>query len=183
MTEKEKDTQENVPDINADENMSGTSHLNDALTDESALEKAEQLAGEMRDKYLRLVAEFDNFKKRTAKERLELIQTANKEVIISMLDVLDDMERANKQLESATDVNAVKEGVQLVFNKLKNTLTSKGLKPMETVHTEFDADLHEAITEIPAPAADLQGKVIDELQKGYYLNDKLIRYAKVVVGK
>ncbi|UYQ93573.1 nucleotide exchange factor GrpE [Chitinophaga horti] len=183
MTDKEKDIQENVPDINADENVSGTSHLNDALTEESALEKAEQQAAEMRDKYLRLVAEFDNFKKRNAKERLELIQTANKEVIIAMLDVLDDMERAQKQLDTATDVASVKEGVQLVFGKLKNTLTGKGLKPMETLHTEFNADLHEAITEIPAPAADLQGKVLDELQKGYYLNDKLIRHARVVVGK
>lgn len=183
MTEKEKDTQENVPDINTDENISGTSHLNDELTEESALEKAEQVAADMRDKYLRLVAEFDNVKKRNAKERLELMQTANKEVIIAMLDVVDDMDRATKQLETATDINAIKEGVMLVFNKLKNTLTSKGLKPMETVHTEFNADLHEAITEIPAPTEALQGKVIDELQKGYYLNDKLIRHARVVVGK
>ena len=183
MTEKEKDTQENVPDINTDENMSGTSHLNDELTEESALEKAEQMAADMRDKYLRLVAEFDNVKKRNAKERLELMQTANKEVIIAMLDVVDDMDRAAKQLETATDINAIREGVMLVFNKLKNTLTSKGLKPMETIHTEFNADLHEAITEIPAPTEELQGKVIDELQKGYYLNDKLIRHARVVVGK
>ncbi|MCK7559724.1 nucleotide exchange factor GrpE [Chitinophaga sedimenti] len=147
MTDKDKDIQDNTPDINTDENMSGTSHLNDALTDESNLEKAEKEAAEMRDKYLRLVAEFDNFKKRNAKERLELIQTANKEVIIAMLDVLDDMERAQKQLDTAADVNAVKEGVNLVFNKLKSTMSSKGLKPMETIHKEFDADLHEAITE------------------------------------
>jgi molecular chaperone GrpE len=137
----------------------------------------------MRDKYLRLVAEFDNFKKRTAKERIELMQTANKEVIISLLDVLDDSERAAKQIENASDVNAVKDGVSLVFNKLKSTLQAKGLKPMESLHTEFNPDLHDAITEIPAPSEELKGKVIDDMQKGYYLNDKLIRHAKVIVGK
>src|SRR5690606_10383177 len=113
----------------------------------------------------------------------ELIQTANKEVILAMLDVLDDCDRAAKQLETAADLEAMKDGVTLVFNKLKSTLQAKGLRPMESMHTEFNPDLHEAITEIPATAEELKGKVIDELQKGYYLNDKLIRYAKVVVGK
>lgn len=172
-----------MPDINADENMSGTTHLNDALADESELDKKQQELNEIRDKYLRLVAEFDNFKKRTAKERIELMQTANKEVIISLLDVLDDSERAAKQIENATDINAVKDGVALVFNKLKSTLQAKGLKPMESLHTEFNPDLHDAITEIPAPSEELKGKVIDDMQKGYYLNDKLIRHAKVIVGK
>lgn len=173
----------NTPDINADENMAGTSHLNDALADESAQDKKQQELDEMRDKYLRLIAEFDNYKKRTARERIELMQTANKEVIVSLLDVLDDSERATKQLETTTDINALKDGVSLVFNKLKNTLQAKGLKPMESLHTEFNADLHEAITEIPAPTPDLQGKVVDVMQKGYYLNDKLIRFARVIVGK
>jgi molecular chaperone GrpE len=173
----------NTPDINADENMAGTSHLNDALADESAQDKKQQELDEMRDKYLRLIAEFDNYKKRTAKERIELMQTANKEVIVSLLDVLDDSERATKQLETTTDINAVKDGVMLVFNKLKSTLQAKGLKPMESLNTEFNPDLHEAITEIPAPTPDLQGKVVDVMQKGYYLNDKLIRYARVIVGK
>jgi molecular chaperone GrpE len=172
-----------MPDINADENLSGTTHLNDDLADESELDKKQQELNEMRDKYLRLVAEFDNFKKRTAKERIELMQTANKEVIISLLDVLDDSERAAKQIESTTDINAVKDGVSLVFNKLKSTLQAKGLKPMESLHTEFNPDLHDAITEIPAPSEELKGKVIDDMQKGYYLNDKLIRHAKVIVGK
>ena len=172
-----------TPDINADENLGGTTNLNDALADESELDKKQQELNEMRDKYLRLVAEFDNFKKRTARERIELMQTANKEVIISLLDVLDDSERAAKQIESAADINAVKDGVALVFNKLKSTLQAKGLKPMESLHTEFNPDLHDAITEIPAPSEDLKGKVIDDMQKGYYLNDKLIRHAKVIVGK
>jgi molecular chaperone GrpE len=178
-TENGKD----MPNINADENMAGTNHLNDALADESAQEKTQQELDEMRDKYLRLIAEFDNYKKRTAKERVELMQTANKEVIVSLLDVLDDSERATKQLETAADLNAVKDGVMLVFNKLKSTLQSKGLKPMESLHTDFNPDLHEAITEIPAPSKDLQGKVVDDMQKGYYLNDKLIRHARVIVGK
>jgi molecular chaperone GrpE len=192
MTEKDNDMQTNgqdnemgygTPDINADENMAGTSHLNDALADESAQDKTQQELDEMRDKYLRLIAEFDNYKKRTAKERIELMQTANKEVVVSLLDVLDDSERATNQLETATDINAIKDGVMLVFNKLKTTLQSKGLKPMESLHTEFNPDLHEAITEIPAPEKKLVGKVVDVMQKGYYLNDKLIRYAKVIVGK
>ncbi|WP_261387297.1 nucleotide exchange factor GrpE [Chitinophaga pinensis] len=192
MTENKNDMQTNgqdtengkgMPDINADENLGGTTNLNDALADESELDKKQQELNEMRDKYLRLVAEFDNFKKRTAKERIELMQTANKEVIISLLDVLDDSERATKQIESAADINAVKDGVALVFNKLKSTLQAKGLKPMDSLHTEFNPDLHDAITEIPAPSEDLKGKVIDDMQKGYYLNDKLIRHAKVIVGK
>ncbi len=129
------------------------------------------------------VAEFENYKRRTAKERIELMQTAGRDVITDLLDVLDDCDRAQKQLETGTDAAAQKEGVMLVFNKLRNSLQSKCLKTMQAVHTEFNADLHEAITEIPAPAEDLKGKVIDEVIKGYYLNDKIIRHAKVVVGK
>ncbi|HEX8460698.1 MAG TPA: nucleotide exchange factor GrpE, partial [Segetibacter sp.] len=116
-------------------------------------------------------------------ERMELIQTAGKEVITSMLDVLDDCDRAEKQLNSATDLSQIKEGVQLVFNKLRTTLQNRGLKAMESISTDFDVEKHEAITEIPAPAEALKGKVVDEVTKGYYLNDKLIRYAKVVIGK
>jgi molecular chaperone GrpE len=129
------------------------------------------------------MAEFENFKRRTSKERLELIQTAGKDVIVSLLDVLDDVDRAEKQLQTSDDIAVQKEGVQLVFNKIRSSLQSKGVKAMESVHTEFDVEKHEAITEIPAPTEALKGKVIDEVQKGYYLNDKLIRFAKVVVGK
>jgi molecular chaperone GrpE len=135
----------------------------------------------MKDKFIRKVAEFENFKKRSLKERIELIQTAGKEVIVDMLEVLDDCERAEKQMNSLDD--KAREGVMLVFNKLKALLTAKGLKPMETINEEFNPDIHEAITEIPAPTEKQKGKVIDEIQKGYYLNDKIIRYAKVVVGK
>lgn len=132
---------------------------------------------EQKDKYLRLYADFDNFKKRTAKEKLEIIQTASKDVIKDMLAVVDDFERAIKA-SGSTDPN---DGVRLIYNKFVKTLADKGVKAMETVGTEFNADIHEAITEIPV--AGMEGKVIDEVEKGYYLNDKIIRYAKVVVGK
>ena len=114
---------------------------------------------------------------------MELIQTAGREVITDMLDVLDDCDRAQKQMENSEDVGEIKQGVMLVFNKLRNSLTARGLKPMETIGKEFDPDLHEAITEIPAPGKEMKGKIVDEVMKGYYLNDKIIRHAKVVVGK
>ncbi len=170
-------------EMNTDENAAGTSHLNEPVAEENALEKLETELQEQKDKYLRLMAEFDNFRRRTAKERLELMQTAGKEVIVSLLDVLDDCDRAEKQLQNSDDIALQKEGIQLVFNKLRSTLQGKGVKAMETIHTDFDVEKHEAITEIPAPSSDLQGKVMDEVVKGYYLNDKLIRFAKVVVGK
>lgn len=138
---------------------------------------------ELRDKYVRLYADFDNAKKRMAKEKLELILTASKDVVKDLLPVLDDFERAQKALEKSEDVNAVKEGLKLVHTKLANTLASKGVKPMETIGKDFDVEHHEAITEIPAPTPELAGKVVDEVEKGYFLNDKIIRFAKVIVGK
>ena len=136
-----------------------------------------------KDKYLRLVAEFENYKRRTAKERMELIQTASKDVIASLLPVLDDCDRAEKQLNNSDDIKQLKEGVLLVFNKLRTTLQSKGLKPMDHKGKDFDVEKHEAIAEIDVPDPSLKGKVVDEVEKGYYLNDKLIRFAKVIVGK
>jgi molecular chaperone GrpE len=169
-------------DINTDENISGTSHLSNPL-DNDEEEKLKAALQEMKDKYLRQVAEFENFRKRSARERMELIQTAGKEVITSLLDVVDDCDRAEKQLQSSNDIELIKEGVLLVFNKLRSTLQARGLKPMQTIGVEFNPDQHEAITEIPAPTEELKGKVMDEVMKGYYLNDKIIRFAKVVVGK
>lgn len=174
---------EDVLNINADSDVAGTNHLSNPADEISEIEKLQEEAAEWKDKYLRLVAEFDNFRKRNAKERIDLIQTAGKDVMVSMLDVLDDCDRAQKQVETSTDANAIKEGVLLVFNKLRNTLQSRGLKQMISVGQVFNADLHEAITEIPAPSPEAAGKVIDQVQPGYYLNDKIIRFAKVVVGK
>lgn len=170
-------------DINSDADVPGTGHLNEPVETESEAEKLKKEVAEWKDKYVRLVAEFDNFRKRTAKERLELMQTAGKEVIKDLLDVLDDCDRAQKQMESSNDLETIKEGVLLVFNKLRAVLNGKGLKAMETVKTDFNPDLHEAITEIPAPTEEFKDKVVDEVTKGYYLNDKIIRHAKVVVGK
>ena len=168
-------------DINTDENVAGTQHLNDPVAEESEYEALQAKIDELNDRYLRQAAEFENYKRRNAKERMELIQTAGKDVITSMLDVLDDSERAQKVMETSNDVAQIKEGINLVFAKLRNNLLSKGLKAMETKGMAFNPDLHEAITEIEAGDA-LRGKVVDEVQKGYYLNDKIIRFAKVVVG-
>ncbi len=170
-------------DINADESQSGSTHLNEPIEEESALEKARQEVDEAKDKYLRLAAEFENFKRRTAREKVELIQTAGKDVIADMLEVLDDYDRAQKQLETSTEIEHLKEGVTLILNKLRNKLQARGLKPMESIGKEFDADLHEAITEIPVASKEMKGKIADEVMKGYFLNDKIIRHAKVVVGK
>ncbi len=138
---------------------------------------------EQKDKYLRLVADFENFKRRTSKERIELIQTAGREVIVSLLEVVDDSYRAEKQMQDTNDSVQIKEGVLLVFNKLRKTMKAKGLEPMESLHTDFDVEKHEAITEIAVQDKKMIGKVVDEIEKGYYLNGKLIRFAKVVVGK
>lgn len=175
--------------INTDENIAGDQHLNEPVAEESEVENLKaQIDGlqkqvaELNDRYLRQVAEFDNFRRRNAKERVELIQTAGKDVIIDLLVVLDDSERAQKQMETTGDVSQIKEGVQLIFSKLSNTLSGKGLKAMESIGQDFNPDLHEAITEIDA-GENMKGKVVDEVQKGYYLNDKIIRHAKVVVGR
>lgn len=170
-------------DINVDDNVAGTSHLQEEVGDESEIEKLKEELQDQKDKYLRLYAEFDNFKRRTATERKDIVATAGREVIQSLLDVLDDSDRAEKQLNAATDMAQVKEGILLVFNKLRNALQNKGLKAMESIHTLFDVEKHDAITEIPSPTENLKGKVLDEVQKGYYLGDKIIRHAKVVVGK
>jgi len=168
--------------INTDENIDGNQHLNDPVAEESEIEKLRQQVDELNDRYLRQVAEFENFKRRNARERIELIQTAGKEVITDLLDVLDDSERAQKQMETTQDVQQIREGVQLVFTKLRNTLAAKGLKPIESLNKDFNVDLHEAVTEIDG-GEEMKGKVVAEIQKGYYLNDKIIRFAKVVVGK
>ena len=169
-------------DINSDSDVPGNSHLSNPES-ENITDKLQAELEEQKDKYIRLFAEFDNFKKRNAKERYELMQTAGRDVITSMLDVLDDCDRAEKQMQSSEDLEQIKQGVALVFNKLRTTLQSKGLKAMDSIATTFDVEKHEAITEIPAPTEELKDKVVDEITKGYYLNDKIIRFAKVVVGK
>ncbi len=138
---------------------------------------------EINDKYLRLYSEFDNYRKRTIKERLDLAKTASEEVIIDLLPILDDFERAIKSTEEVKNCEPVKEGMNLIYNKLSGMLNKKGLKPIEAIGEEFDTDFHEAITYIPAPSDKLKGKIVDEVQKGYLLHDKVIRYTKVVIGQ
>lgn len=169
-------------ELSNEENNTAGEAAAEPVAELSAEEKLKEENAALNDKYLRLFAEFDNFKRRTQKERVELLQTAGKDVVISLLPVLDDFDRANKAMENASDVAAVREGVQLVHSKLKSILAQKGLKEMESINTPFDTDNHEAITKIPAPNEEMKGKVIDELEKGYTLNDKVIRFAKVVVG-
>ncbi|MDA3614292.1 nucleotide exchange factor GrpE [Polluticaenibacter yanchengensis] len=175
--------------INADENMPVQ---NEELVNESAgngeqteTDKIKAELEEQKDKYLRLYADFENFKRRTAKERIEYMQTAGKEVITSLLDILDDADRAEKGVDPIinAETESALSGIKLVFQKLRQNLESKGLKAMVSVGESFDVDKHEAIAEIPAPAPDLEGKIIDEVTKGYTLNDKIIRFAKVVVAK
>lgn len=172
----------NTVNIGTEEQVAGETVQQEQPTQPSEVDKLKAQVEELNDRYLRQAAEFDNFRRRNAKERIELIQTAGKDVITDLLDVLDDSERAQKQLEGTEDIQQIKEGVQLVFAKLRNTLSAKGLKPMDAVNKEFNPDLHEAITEIDA-GEEMKGKVVAEVQKGYYLNDKIIRFAKVVVGK
>lgn len=137
---------------------------------------------ELNDKYLRLYSDFDNFRKRTAKEKVELIQSGGEDVFKSMLPIIDDFERAIKSNAETTDINTINEGVHLIYNKFKNTLSQKGLEEMRSIGESFNTDLHEAITSIAAPSEETKGKIVDELEKGYMLNGKVIRFAKVVIG-
>ena len=144
--------------------------------------KTETELAELRDKYLRLAAEFDNYKRRTAKERTDLFKTANQELMVALLPAIDDFERAQHYNKETDDAGAVRESIDIIYNKLLKTLQQKGLTPMESRGAAFDPELHEAITQVPAPADDLKGKVVDEIEKGYYLGDKVLRHAKVVLG-
>jgi molecular chaperone GrpE len=153
-------------------------------TSEIPLEQKLQLKiEELNDKYLRLYSEFDNYRKRTQKERLELSRTASADVIIELLPVMDDFERAIKSTADSTDCIAVKEGVNLIFSKFKGIMEKKGVKAIDAIGQEFNTDFHEAITYIPAPTEDMKNKIVDEVEKGYFLGDKVIRYSKVVIGQ
>lgn len=178
----EQNTAEEALENVATENVENEAAAETPVVELSAEEKHQLEVTELNDKYLRLFAEFDNYKRRTQKERVELLQTAGKEIVVSLLPVLDDFERAIKASENTTEIEPVREGIVLIQNKLKGVLTQKGLKEIESLNTEFDTDLHEAITQIPAPTEAQKGKVIDELEKGYTLNEKVVRFAKVVVG-
>ena len=152
----------------------------EAAPEQSHEEALQAQLAELNDKYLRLYSDFENFRKRTNKEKLDLMQSGGTDVVKTMLPVLDDFERAIASNEESEDLSAIKEGVKLVHHKLHQTLVQRGLKEIESMDQDFDLDVHEAVTKIPMP--DKKGKVVDVLEKGYYLNDKVIRYAKVVIG-
>ncbi|MBU8891878.1 MAG: nucleotide exchange factor GrpE [Bacteroidales bacterium] len=142
-----------------------------------------EIIAELNDKYLRLAAEFDNYRRRTLKEKMELSKSAGEDILVNILPVMDDFERGLVTIDQAKDINAVKEGIQLIHNKFKEFLKQRGVKEIEAKEKEFDTDLHEAITKIPAPNKKLKGKVVDVVEKGYYLNEKVIRFSKVVIGE
>ena len=187
--EIKKENEENiVKDENVEENATESQEQSptneeDSKEEISEVDELKQEIGELKDKYIRLYSEFDNYKKRTTKERIELFKTAGQDILTSLLPIIDDFERTMKSTESSDDLKAIKEGIKLVYNKFNTTLEQQGLKAFSAINQEFDADIHEAITNIPAPNAKMKGKVLDEVEKGYKLHDKVIRFAKVVVGE
>lgn len=144
---------------------------------------AEEKLAELQDRYLRLSAEYDNFRKRTLKEKIDLQKSANAQLLETILPVADDFDRAMQSVDEAKDIEAVKEGMKLISGKFTGFLKQQGVKEIEAINKEFDTDLHEAITKIPAPSKKQKGKVVDVIQKGYFLNDKVLRFSKVVIGE
>lgn len=180
----EKDKSEELEDILSDveENTSEETENQELEDDLTVEEKLKEDLGKEKDKFLRLFAEFENYKKRTSKERMELFKTAGQEVIVSLLPVIDDFDRALKEL-SKSDEKELFKGIELISNKFRETLKNKGLQEMEVKQGDaFDAEVHDAITQIPAPSKKLKGKIIDVIEKGFKLGDKIIRHPKVVVG-
>jgi molecular chaperone GrpE len=169
--------------INTEENEQEQVQDNSDDSDTATQIGADAELAEMKDKYIRLMAEFENFRRRTAKERIDLSKTATQDLMGNLLPVLDDMERARQSIESAKSKEAIVEGLELVFHKLQNVTQQKGLKAMEiNAGDDFDSDLHEAVTQIPAPSEEMKGKIVDVIEKGYTLNEKVIRFAKVIIG-
>ena len=180
----DKEAQQNESTETAEESTENSQKETVEETEGEPINEFEEKYTEVNDKYLRLYSEFENFRKRTAKEKLDLIMNAGEGMMSALLPILDDLERAIKSNEESTDIEAVKEGINLVSQKLSGILIAKGLKPMEVeAGADFDLDIHEAITKIPAPSDELKGKVVDAVEKGYFLNEKVIRYTKVVIGE
>jgi len=188
MTEKKTEEQKEVIDQTELNKMTKNKSSNRSNSrsrgKDKELTKVKAELSETKEKYLRLYSEFDNFRRRTAKEKLDLVSIANEDLMIELLPVIDDFERAIKSFDSDNgDIDNIMEGVMLIFNKLKNVTEKKGLKGMETnPGDDFNSELHDAISHIPAPEEKFKGKIIDTIEKGYYLNDKVIRFAKVVTG-
>jgi molecular chaperone GrpE len=190
QVEEEKDQIENeAPDLATEQHE--PNHTKESKKEkpqkksktEEQLEKAEADLIELKDRHIRLQAEFDNYRKRTLKERMELLKTASESLLITILPVIDDFDRAMQTLDKVEEENPIKEGIKLIYNKFQEFLKQNGVKEIEAKDQNFDTDLHEAITKIPAPTEELKGKIVDVVQKGYYLNEKVIRFSKVVIGE
>jgi len=180
---EDKDTNVEENEFVQNEDQTSTEDNQETITEAPKELTAEEKLAELNDRFLRLYAEFDNYRKRTNKEKVDIITNANAGVLADLLPVMDDFERAILNNQQADNLEVVKEGFQLISNKFKAILEAKGLKQMQAKGTAFDSELHEAIANIPAPSKKEVGKVIDDVEKGYYLNDKVIRFAKVVVGQ
>ena len=195
MEQKEKEPINQTEDTIIENVENNADHTSAEATQEETSEKTLEVMDEpnqpedfaaqfaaLNDKYLRLYSEFDNYRKRTIKEKSDIIRSAGEDVFKAIMPTIDDFERAIKANETVTEMEPIKEGVSLIYHKLKVACTAKGLEPMDTIGKAFNADYMESITSIPAPSEDMKGKVIDEVEKGYKLGDKVIRFAKVVVG-
>ncbi len=184
---KKIEVKENLSEEQVQEASEQEESVDEAAEDEKEEEKkeptAEEKLAELQDRYLRLSAEYDNFRKRTLKEKIDLQQSANVSLLDALLPVADDFDRAMQSVEEAKDIEAVKEGLKLISGKFQGFLTQQGVKEIEAINKPFDTDLHEAITKIPAPSKKLKGKVVDVVQKGYYLNEKVLRFSKVIIGE
>lgn len=174
---KEKAASKSKP---SSKKKSGSSSLSKTKKE---LEETRIKLAEMQDKYLRQSAEYDNYRKRTLKEKMDLVKTGGEQVILSLLPIIDNIERAMVSVRDAKDNEALKEGIELIYGKFQEFLNQNGVKEIEAKNSEFNTDIHEAITKIPAPDPDMKGKVVDVIERGYYLHDKIVRYAKVVVGE
>jgi len=183
MSKKDNKDQSGWTPPENEQTQNGSDEVKQDIPVAEPLEKtAEEKYAEINDKYLRLYADFENFRKRASKERLDQLKYAGEDVLKQLIPVMDDFDRAIKASEQTTDVKTIKEGVQLIYNKFKNLLTQSGVAEMNAAGKVFDPELHDAVTNIPAPKEDLKGKIVEEVEKGYWLNGKVLRHAKVVVG-
>ena len=180
MENENKSQENNTAELNDTENTDQSNVQNDSTPQQPDFEA---MAFEWKDKYMRLSADFDNYRKRTLKEKIELTKFAGEDVLKGLLPVVDDFERGLKNLELATDLEAMKEGINLIYNKFRDFLTQKGLKEIEALNADFNTDFHEAITKIPVEDKAMSGKIVDVVQKGYTIDDKVVRFSKVVVGE
>lgn len=174
---------EGTEEMETEQNSAEEATAQPEQTEGDTIEKMGLKLAELNDRYLRLSAEFDNYRKRTLKEKMEMTKTAGEQVLVRILPVVDNFERALASIQTAKDVEALRQGIELIYHSFEDFLAQNGVKEVPGVNSVFDTDIHEAITKIPAPSEELKGKVVDCIEKGYYLNDKVMRFAKVVVGE